>query len=36
MAEMVADNLVSFFEGKKPPNLVNPDVMKIRPLAKQI
>ena len=36
MAEMVADNLVSFFEGKKPPNLVNPDVMKIRPLAKQL
>lgn len=35
MAEMVADNLVSFFEGKKPPNLVNPDVMKVRPLAKR-
>jgi glyoxylate reductase len=34
MAEMVADNLVYFFEGKKPPNLVNPDVMKVRPLAK--
>jgi glyoxylate reductase len=35
MAEMVADNLVAFFEGKKPPNLVNPDAMKIRPLKKQ-
>jgi glyoxylate reductase len=34
MAEMVADNLVAFFEGKKPPNLVNADVMKIRPLSK--
>jgi len=36
MAEMVADNLVSFIEGKKPPNLVNQDVMKVRPLSKQI
>jgi hypothetical protein len=36
MAEMVAENLVAFFEGRKPPNLVNPDVMKIRPLSKQI
>jgi len=35
MAEMVAENLVAFFEGKKPPNLVNPDVMKVRPLSKQ-
>jgi glyoxylate reductase len=34
MSEMVADNLVSFFEGKKPPNLVNPDVMKVKPLQK--
>jgi len=34
MAEMVAENLVAFFEGKKPPNLVNPDVMKIKPLSK--
>jgi len=34
MSEMVADNLVSFFEGKKPPNLLNLDVMKTRPLAK--
>ena len=28
MAEMVADNLVAFFEGKTPPNLVNTDVLK--------
>jgi glyoxylate reductase len=35
MAEMVAENLIAFFEGRKPPNLVNPDVMKARPLAKQ-
>jgi glyoxylate reductase len=34
MAEMVADNLVKFFEGKQPPNLVNPDVMKVKPLSK--
>jgi glyoxylate reductase len=34
MAEMVAENLVAFFEGKKPSNLVNVDVMKIRPLSK--
>ncbi|MEM2105180.1 MAG: glyoxylate reductase [Candidatus Bathyarchaeia archaeon] len=34
MAEMVAENLVAFFEGKTPPNLVNPDVMKVRPLKK--
>src|SRR4030042_2627249 len=34
MSEMVADNLVSFFEGKKPPNLVNSDVMKVKPLTK--
>jgi len=35
MAEMVAENLVAFFDGKKPPNLVNPEVMKVRPLSKQ-
>jgi glyoxylate reductase len=34
MSEMVADNLVSFFQGKRPPNLVNPDVMKVQPLTK--
>ncbi|MEM3725342.1 MAG: glyoxylate reductase [Candidatus Bathyarchaeia archaeon] len=34
MAEMVAENLVAFFEGRKPPNLVNPEVMKVRPLPK--
>jgi len=31
MAEMVAENLIAFFDGKKPPNLVNPDVVKFRP-----
>jgi glyoxylate reductase len=35
MAKMVADNLVAFFEGRKPPNLINPDVMKVRPLSRQ-
>jgi glyoxylate reductase len=34
MAEMVADNLVAFFEGRKPPNLVNTEVMKVRPLPR--
>ncbi len=34
MSEMVAENLVAFFEGKRPPNLVNPDVLKVRPLSK--
>ncbi len=34
MAEMVAENLVAFFNGKAPPNLVNPDVVKVRPLSK--
>jgi glyoxylate reductase len=34
MSEMVAENLLSFFEGKKPQNLVNADVMKIKPLSK--
>jgi len=28
MAEMVAENLLAFFEGKTPPNLVNPEVKK--------
>jgi glyoxylate reductase len=30
MAEMVAENLVSFFEGKVPPNLVNQQVVEVR------
>ncbi|MEM2419819.1 MAG: glyoxylate reductase [Candidatus Bathyarchaeia archaeon] len=34
MAEMVAENLVAFFEGRQPPNLVNPEVLKIRQLSK--
>jgi len=33
MAEIVAENLIAFKEGKKPPTLVNPDVMKVRPLG---
>jgi len=36
MAEMVAENLVAFFEGRTPPNLVNPEVVKVRPLLKLI
>ncbi|MGB9959145.1 MAG: glyoxylate reductase [Candidatus Bathyarchaeales archaeon] len=36
MAEMVAENLVAFFQGKTPPNLVNPEVLKVRPLTKLI
>jgi len=35
MAEMVAENLIAFFEGRKPPNLVNSEVMKVRPPSKQ-
>jgi len=30
MAGMVAENLIAFFEGTIPPNLVNPEVLKIR------
>jgi len=30
MAEMVAENLTAFFEGKTPPNLVNPEVVKVK------
>ncbi|MCX8170876.1 MAG: glyoxylate reductase [Candidatus Bathyarchaeota archaeon] len=33
MAEMVAENLIAFFDGKIPPNLVNPDVVKVKPLS---
>lgn len=35
MAEMVAENLIAFFEGRTPPNLVNPKVLEVRPLSKQ-
>ncbi|MFQ6073670.1 MAG: glyoxylate reductase [Candidatus Bathyarchaeia archaeon] len=35
MAEMVAENLIAFFEGRTPPNLVNPEVLKVRPPSKQ-
>ena len=34
MSEMVAENLVAFFEGKRPPNLVNSDVIKTKPLSR--
>lgn len=34
MSEMVAENLVAFFEGKRPPNLVNLDVIKTKPLLR--
>ena len=34
MAEMVAENLVAFFEGKVPPNLVNPEVVNVKPPSK--
>jgi glyoxylate reductase len=30
MAEMVAENLIAFFEGRVPPNLVNKDVVDIK------
>jgi len=30
---MAAENLVSVLDGKIPPNLVNKDVLKIRPLG---
>jgi glyoxylate reductase len=30
MAEMVAENLIAFFEDKTPPNLVNPEVVKAK------
>ncbi len=34
MAVTAATNLVSVLQGKEPPNLVNPEVMKIRPIVK--
>jgi glyoxylate reductase len=34
MAEMVMENLLSFFRGEKPPNLVNSEVLKSSPLMK--
>jgi glyoxylate reductase len=33
MAEMVAENLIAYFEKRKPPNLVNAEVLKTRPLG---
>jgi glyoxylate reductase len=35
MSEMVADNLIAFFQGKKPANLVNTDVLKVKPLLSE-
>ncbi|MFQ6123712.1 MAG: glyoxylate reductase [Candidatus Heimdallarchaeota archaeon] len=32
MAEMAVTNMIAFFEGRTPPNLVNPKVLKIKPL----
>lgn len=31
MAEIVAENLIAFYEGRTPPTLVNKDVVKVRP-----
>ncbi|MEM0500998.1 MAG: glyoxylate reductase [Ignisphaera sp.] len=31
MAELVAENLIAFYEGREPPTLVNRDVLTIRP-----
>ncbi|MDW8036341.1 MAG: D-glycerate dehydrogenase, partial [Candidatus Korarchaeum sp.] len=31
MAEIVAENLIAFKRGDIPPNLVNPEVVKVRP-----
>jgi len=31
MAELVAENLIAFYEGRVPPTLVNKDVVKVRP-----
>jgi glyoxylate reductase len=31
MAELVAENLIAFYEGREPPTLVNKEVLKIRP-----
>jgi glyoxylate reductase len=36
MSDMVAENLMAFFAGQKPPNLVNAEVQKVRPLMKLI
>jgi len=31
MAELVAENLIAFYEGREPPTLVNKDVLRMRP-----
>ncbi|HML02718.1 MAG TPA: glyoxylate reductase [Candidatus Bathyarchaeia archaeon] len=33
MGEMVAENLIAYFEKRTPPNLVNSEVVKVRPLG---
>jgi glyoxylate reductase len=33
MAKMATENLIDVFKGMQPPQLVNPDVMKVRPLS---
>jgi glyoxylate reductase len=33
MAEMVAENLIAYFDGKTPPNLVNKEVAKAKKRA---
>ncbi|MFB3889042.1 MAG: glyoxylate reductase [Candidatus Bathyarchaeia archaeon] len=36
MAVMVAEDLLAFFRGEKPAHLVNPEVMKVRPLKRYV
>ena len=36
MAELVANNLIAFFQGKVPPNLVNREVVRVRLPSKQL
>jgi glyoxylate reductase len=36
MAEIVAENLLAFFRGEKPPNLVNPKVTKVKAPTKTL
>jgi len=34
MAVMAAENMVAILEGRVPPNLVNREVLEVRPLTK--
>ena len=36
MSVMVAENLIAFFKGEIPPNLVNPQALEVKPLVKCI